>query len=233
VHSPARWGARFCSNRSISALLGSKRSTCLLEGPQRGVDSPIQRPQGLSRKWLRLETGFVTVGALFMPQDHPALYDPLLMKPSGLVIDYLATCWRSSSRRPSSTTMRSTCGHDAVRANPGQPVGPYHSKSTPTCHKRNARYLRADVAYRLSCGHIRSNCPFNDNLSRSREVLASSLRFTHRLTSIIGYSVTTAHKTLATKRSRDSRSVCFPDPLLSAAAVFSGLCPHLARRRFS
>ncbi len=75
-------------------------------------------------------------GLIHARQMHPALYDPLLMKPSRLGIDYLMPIFTDAIGSDDAEHMRQTL------FDPGNLAQPYHSINTDV-HKR-IRYLEAD-----------------------------------------------------------------------------------------
>ena len=77
-------------------------------------------------------------GLIHARQMHPALYDPLLMKPSRLGIDYLLPIFTDAIGYDDAEHMRQTL------FDPGNLSQPYHSINTDV-HKR-IRYLDAGEA---------------------------------------------------------------------------------------
>ena len=75
-------------------------------------------------------------GLIHARQMHPALYDPLLMKPSRIGIDYLMPIFTDAIGNDDAEHMRQTL------FDPGNLAQPYHSINTDV-HKR-IRYLEAE-----------------------------------------------------------------------------------------
>ena len=75
-------------------------------------------------------------GLIHARQMHPALYDPLLMKPSRIGIEYLLPIFTDAIGNDDAEHMRQTL------FDPGNLAQPYHSINTDV-HKR-IRYLEPD-----------------------------------------------------------------------------------------
>ena len=129
-----RGGRPILFDRFYAALLGSKAVDLLVEGRNNAV-SVLQYN---SQKGFHVE-GYDANrfrdrwGLIHARQMHPALYDPLLMKPSKIGIDYLMPIFTDAIGNDDAEHMRQTL------FDPGNLAQPYHSINTDV-HKR-IRYL--------------------------------------------------------------------------------------------
>jgi len=132
-----RGGRPILFDRFYAALLGSKAVELLVEGRNNAVS--ILQYDG--------EKGFHVEGydanrfrdrwGLIHPRYmHPALYDPKLMKPSRLGIDYLLPIFTGAIGHDDAEHMRQTL------FNPGNLAQPYHSINTDI--QKRIRYLESD-----------------------------------------------------------------------------------------
>jgi 6-phosphofructokinase len=134
-----RGGRPILFDRFYAALLGAKAVDLLVEGRNNAV-SVLQYD---SEKGFHVE-GYDANrfrdrwGLIHARQMHPALYDPLLMKPSRLGIDYLLPIFTDAIGSDDAEHMRQTL------FDPGNLAQPYHSINTDV-HKR-IRYLGSEVA---------------------------------------------------------------------------------------
>jgi 6-phosphofructokinase 1 len=132
-----RGGRPILFDRFYAALLGSKAVDLLVEGRNNAV-SVLQYH---SQKGFHVE-GYDANrfrdrwGLIHARQMHLALYDPLLMKPSRIGIDYLMPIFTDAIGNDDAEHMRQTL------FDPGNLAQPYHSINTDV-HKR-IRYLQAD-----------------------------------------------------------------------------------------
>src|SRR5215467_9373145 len=133
-----RGGRPILFDRFYAALLGSKAVDLLVEGRNNAV-SVLQyhaehgfHVEGYDANRFRDRWGHIHARRL-----HPALYDPLLMRPSKLGIDYQLTISTDAIGNDDAEHMRQTL-FDA-----GNLSHPYHSINTDV-HKR-IRYLDADA----------------------------------------------------------------------------------------
>jgi 6-phosphofructokinase len=132
-----RGGRPILFDRFYAALLGAKAVDLLVEGRNNAV-SVLQYQSG---KGFHVEgydaNRFRDRWGLIHPRFvHPALYDPILMKPSRLGIDYLLPIFTDAIGNDDAEHMRQTL------FDPGNLAEPYHSINTDV-HKR-IRYLQAD-----------------------------------------------------------------------------------------
>jgi 6-phosphofructokinase len=131
-----RGGRPILFDRFYAALLGSKAVDLLVEGRHNAV-SVLQYD---SNKGFHVE-GYDANrfrdrwGLIHARQMHPALYDPRLMMPSRIGIDYLLPIFTDAIGNDDAEHMRQTI------FNPGNLAQPYHSINTDV-HKR-IRYLEA------------------------------------------------------------------------------------------
>jgi 6-phosphofructokinase 1 len=129
-----RGGRPILFDRFYAALLGSKAVDLLVEGRNNAV-SVLQYH---SQKGFHVE-GYDANrfrdrwGLIHARQMHAALYDPLVMKPSKMGIDYLMPIFTDAIGSDDSEHMRQTL------FDPGNLAQPYHSINTDV-HKR-IRYL--------------------------------------------------------------------------------------------
>ncbi len=132
-----RGGRPILFDRFYAALLGAKAVDLLVEGRNNAV-SVLQYQSG---KGFHVEgydaNRFRDRWGLIHPRFmHPALYDPILMKPSRLGIDYLIPIFTDAIGNDDAEHMRQTL------FDPGNLAEPYHSINTDI-HKR-IRYLQTD-----------------------------------------------------------------------------------------
>jgi 6-phosphofructokinase 1 len=129
-----RGGRPILFDRFYAALLGSKAIDMLLEGHNNAVAVLQYRSQkgfhveAYDANRFRDRWGFIH--ARYM---HPALYDPKLMKPSRLGIDYLLPIFTGAIGEDDAEHMRQTL------FNPGNLAQPYHSVNTDV--QKRIRYL--------------------------------------------------------------------------------------------
>ncbi|HKF70076.1 MAG TPA: 6-phosphofructokinase [Vicinamibacterales bacterium] len=133
-----RGGRPILFDRFYAALLGSKAVDLLVEGRNNAV-SVLQyhadhgfHVEGYDANRFRDRWGHIHARRL-----HPALYDPVLMRPSKMGIDYLLPIFTDAIGNDDAEHMRQTL-FDA-----GNLSQPYHSINTDV-HKR-IRYLDADA----------------------------------------------------------------------------------------
>ncbi len=132
-----RGGRPILFDRFYAALLGSKAVDLLVEGRNNSV-SVLQHN---SNKGFHVE-GYDANrfrdrwGLIHARQMHPALYDPKLMKPSALGIEYLLPIFSGAIGHDDAEFMRQT------QFDPGNLSQPYHSVNTDV-HKR-IHYLEPD-----------------------------------------------------------------------------------------
>jgi 6-phosphofructokinase 1 len=124
-------------DRFYAALLGSKAVDLLAEGRNNAV-SVLQydERQGFHVEGYDANRFRDRWGLIHARRMHPALYDPVLMKPSRAGIDYLLPIFTDAIGNDDAEHMRQTL------FNPGNLAEPYHSINTDV-HKR-IRYLDAD-----------------------------------------------------------------------------------------
>ena len=132
-----RGGRPILFDRFYAALLGAKAVDLLVEGRNNAVSVLQYR----SAKGFHVEgydaNRFRDRWGLIHPRFvHPALYDPILMKPSRMGIDYLLPIFTDAIGNDDTEHMRQTL------FDPGNLAEPYHSINTDV-HKR-IRYLQAD-----------------------------------------------------------------------------------------
>jgi 6-phosphofructokinase len=134
-----RGGRPILFDRFYAALLGSKAVDLLVEGRNNAV-SVLQYH---SQKGFHVE-GYDANrfrdrwGLIHARQMHLAMFDPLLMKPSKIGIDYLMPIFTDAIGNDDAEHMRQTL------FDPGNLMQPYHSINTDV-HKR-IRYLERDGA---------------------------------------------------------------------------------------
>jgi 6-phosphofructokinase 1 len=129
-----RGGRPILFDRFYAALLGAKAVELLAEGRNNAV-SILQyntdkgfHVEGYDANRFRDRWGLIHARSM-----HPALYDPQLMKPSRMGIDYLLPIFTDAIGNDDAEHMRQTL------FNPGNLAHPYHSINTDV-HKR-IRYL--------------------------------------------------------------------------------------------
>jgi 6-phosphofructokinase 1 len=134
-----RGGRPILFDRFYAALLGSKAVDLLLEGRNNTV-SVLQyssskgfHVEGYDANRFRDRWGHIHARCM-----HPELYDPKLMKPSKLGIDYLMPIFTGAIGNDDAEHMRQTL------FDPGNLAQPYHSINTDV-HKR-IRYLETENA---------------------------------------------------------------------------------------
>ena len=132
-----RGGRPILFDRFYAAMLGAKAVDLLVEGRNNAV-SVLQYQSG---KGFHVEgydaNRFRDRWGLIHPRYmHPALFDPILMKPSRLGIDYLIPIFTDAIGSDDAEHMRQTL------FDPGNLAEPYHSINTDV-HKR-IRYLQTD-----------------------------------------------------------------------------------------
>ena len=132
-----RGGRPILFDRFYAALLGSKAVDLLVEGRNNAV-SVLQynthkgfHVEGYDANRFRDRWGLIHAR-----QMHRSLYDPLLMKPSKIGIDYLMPIFTDAIGNDDAEHMRQTL------FDPGNLAQPYHSINTDV-HKR-IRYLEPD-----------------------------------------------------------------------------------------
>jgi len=125
------------SDRFYAALLGSKAVDLLVEGRNNSV-SVLQHNsnQGFHVEGYDANRFRDRWGLIHARQMHPALYDPRLMKPSALGIQYLLPIFSGAIGYDDAEFMRQT------QFDPGNLSQPYHSVNTDV-HKR-IHYLEPD-----------------------------------------------------------------------------------------
>jgi 6-phosphofructokinase len=134
-----RGGRPILFDRFYAALLGSKAVDLLLEGRNNTI-SVLQysasngfHVEGYDANRFRDRWGHIHARCM-----HPELYDPKLMKPSKLGIDYLMPIFTGAIGNDDAEHMRQTL------FDPGNLAQPYHSINTDV-HKR-IRYLETENA---------------------------------------------------------------------------------------
>jgi 6-phosphofructokinase 1 len=134
-----RGGRPILFDRFYAAQLGAKAVDLLVEGRNNAVSilqyssSKGFHVEGYDANRFRDRWGLIH--ARYM---HPALYDPKLMKPSKMGIDYLLPIFTDAIGNDDAEHMRSTL------FDPGNLTQPYHSINTDV-HKR-IRYLEMEAA---------------------------------------------------------------------------------------
>src|ERR1043166_5330600 len=134
-----RGGRPILFDRFYAALLGAKAVELLVEGRNNAV-SILQynsekgfHVEGYDANRFRDRWGLIHARSM-----HASLYDPHLMKPSRLGIDYLLPIFTDAIGNDDAEHMRQTL------FDPGNLAQPYHSMNTDV-HKR-IRYLETEVA---------------------------------------------------------------------------------------
>lgn len=132
-----RGGRPILFDRFYAALLGAKAVDLLVEGRNNAV-SVLQydSDKGFHVEGYDANRFRDRWGLIHARQMHPALYDPLLMKPSRLGIQYLMPIFTGAIGSDDAEHMRQTL------FDPGNLAQPYHSINTDV-HKR-IRYLESD-----------------------------------------------------------------------------------------
>ncbi|MEP7307347.1 MAG: 6-phosphofructokinase [Acidobacteriota bacterium] len=133
-----RGGRPILFDRFYAAQLGSKAVDLLVEGRNNAVSIlQYNTDKGFHVEGYDANRFRDRWGLIHARQMHPALYDPLLMKPSRLGIDYLLPIFTDAIGYDDAEHMRQTL-FDA-----GNLSQPYHSINTDV-HKR-IRYLEAET----------------------------------------------------------------------------------------
>jgi ATP-dependent phosphofructokinase / diphosphate-dependent phosphofructokinase len=132
-----RGGRPILFDRFYAALLGAKAVDLLVEGRNNAV-SVLQyhSERGFHVEGYDANRFRDRWGLIHARQMHPALYDPLLMKPSKIGIEYLMPIFTDAIGSDDAEHMRQTL------FDPGNLAQPYHSINTDV-HKR-IRYLEAE-----------------------------------------------------------------------------------------
>ena len=134
-----RGGRPIRFDRFYAALLGSKAVDMLVEGRNNAVAVlQYQAQKGFHVEGYDANRFRDRWGLIHARYMHPALYDPRLMKPSRLGINYLLPIFTDAIGSDDSEHMRQTL------FDPGNLAQPYHSINTDV-HKR-IRYLDAEGA---------------------------------------------------------------------------------------
>jgi 6-phosphofructokinase len=132
-----RGGRPILFDRFYAALLGAKAVDLLVEGRNNAVSILQYHAQkGFHVEGYDANRFRDRWGLIHARQMHRALYDPLLMKPSKVGIDYLMPIFTDAIGNDDSEHMRQTL------FNPGNLAQPYHSINTDV-HKR-IRYLEPE-----------------------------------------------------------------------------------------
>jgi len=134
-----RGGRPILFDRFYAAQLGAKAVDMLLEGRNNAI-SVLQHnsAEGFHVEGYDANRFRDRWGLIHPRQMHPALYDPKLMKPSKLGIDYLLPIFTDAIGEDDMEHMRQTLFA------PGNLARPYHSINTDV-HKR-IRYVETEVA---------------------------------------------------------------------------------------
>ena len=131
-----RGGRPLQFDRFYAALLGSKAVDLLVEGRNNAVSVlQYQKQKGFHVEGYDANRFRDRWGLIHARYMHPALYDPQLMKPSKMGIDYLLPIFTDAIGSDDAEHMRQTL------FDPGNLAQPYHSINTDV-HKR-IRYLEA------------------------------------------------------------------------------------------
>ncbi|MGE0703513.1 MAG: 6-phosphofructokinase [Vicinamibacterales bacterium] len=132
-----RGGRPILFDRFYAAALGAKAVALLVEGRNNAV-SVLQynsdkgfHVEGYDANRIRDRWGYIHSRRL-----HPSLYDPLLMKPSKLGMDYLLPIFTDAIGNDDAEHMRQTL------FNPGNLSQPYHSINTDV--QKRIRYLEGE-----------------------------------------------------------------------------------------
>jgi len=132
-----RGGRPILFDRFYAALLGSRAVDLLVEGRNNAVSVLQYHSQrGFHVEGYDANRFRDRWGLIHARQMHLALYDPLLMKPSKIGIDYLMPIFTDAIGNDDAEHMRQTL------FDPGNLAQPYHSINTDV-HKR-IRYLATD-----------------------------------------------------------------------------------------
>ena len=131
-----RGGRPLQFDRFYAALLGSRAVDLLVEGRNNAVSVlQYQKQKGFHVEGYDANRFRDRWGLIHARYMHPALYDPQLMKPSKMGIDYLLPIFTDAIGSDDAEHMRQTL------FDPGNLAQPYHSINTDV-HKR-IRYLEA------------------------------------------------------------------------------------------
>ena len=132
-----RGGRPILFDRFYAALLGSEAVDLLVEGRNNAVSIlQYNAEKGFHVEGYDANRFRDRWGLIHARQMHPALYDPLLMKPSRMGIDYLLPIFTGAIGYDDAEHMRQTL------FDPGNLSQPYHSINTDV-HKR-IRYIEPD-----------------------------------------------------------------------------------------
>ncbi len=132
-----RGGRPILFDRFYAAALGAKAVDLLVEGRNNAVSVLQYHSQnGFHVEGYDANRFRDRWGLIHARQMHPAFYDPLLMKPSRIGIEYLLPIFTDAIGNDDAEHMRQTL------FNPGNLAQPYHSINTDV-HKR-IRYLDPD-----------------------------------------------------------------------------------------
>jgi 6-phosphofructokinase 1 len=134
-----RGGRPILFDRFYAALLGAKAVDMLLEGRNNAI-SVLQHnsEEGFHVEGYDANRFRDRWGLIHPRQMHPALYDPKLMKPSKLGIDYLLPIFTDAIGEDDMEHMRQTLFA------PGNLAQPYHSINTDV--NKRIRYVETEVA---------------------------------------------------------------------------------------
>jgi 6-phosphofructokinase 1 len=134
-----RGGRPILFDRFYGAALGAKAVDLLVEGRNNAVSVlQFHSQNGFHVEGYDANRFRDRWGLIHARQMHPAFYDPLMMKPSRLGMDYLLPIFTDAIGNDDAEHMRQTL------FNPGNLAQPYHSINTDV-HKR-IRYLDMDGA---------------------------------------------------------------------------------------
>jgi ATP-dependent phosphofructokinase / diphosphate-dependent phosphofructokinase len=131
-----RGGRPILFDRFYAALLGSKAVDLLVEGRNNAVSVLQYRAQkGFHVEGYDANRFRDRWGLIHARQMHPAFYDPKLMKPSRLGVDYLLPIFTDAIGNDDAEYMRQTL------FDPGNLAQPYHSVNTDV--NKRIRYLES------------------------------------------------------------------------------------------
>jgi ATP-dependent phosphofructokinase / diphosphate-dependent phosphofructokinase len=131
-----RGGRPILFDRFYAALLGSKAVDLLVEGRNNAVSVLQYRAQkGFHVEGYDANRFRDRWGLIHARQMHPAFYDPKLMKPSRLGVDYLLPIFTDAIGNDDAEYMRQTL------FDPGNLAQPYHSINTDV--NKRIRYLES------------------------------------------------------------------------------------------
>jgi 6-phosphofructokinase len=132
-----RGGRPILFDRFYAALLGSKAVDLLVEGRNNAVSIlQYNADKGFHVEGYDANRFRDRWGLIHARQMHPALYNPLLMKPSRMGIDYLLPIFTAAIGYDDAEHMRQTV------FDPGNLSQPYHSINTDV--QKRIRYLETD-----------------------------------------------------------------------------------------